>query len=138
MTKNELSQLYWLNKETAQLQKDLAELRQKGVSISPVLTGMPKGNGKQDKIGDYVSEIMILEETIKLNLQKIYYERNRLERYIADIPDSETRLIMRLRHINGMTFIQIANEIGIKGRDRESTVRKKYNRYFEKVSEISA
>lgn len=133
MTKGELNQLYWLNKETAQLQKDLAELRHKEIVISPSPNGMPRGSGKQDKIGDYVAEIMILEDTIRLNLQKIYYERNRIECYISDIPDSEMRLIMRLRHINGMTFEQIGDEVGYT----KSGVIKKHKRYLESVTKFT-
>ncbi len=133
MNKTELNQLYWLNKETAQLQKELLELRQRGINILPVLSDMPKGGGSRDKLSDYVAEVVILEETIKLNLQRIFYERNRLERFIADIPESDVRLIMRLRHINGMTWDSIAVELGYT----ESGVRKRYNRYFKKVSAFS-
>jgi len=133
VTQNELSQLYWLNKETAQLQKELLELRHKGINILPVLSDMPKGRGVSDKVSDYVAEVVILEEIIKLNIQKIFYERNKLERYIAEIPDSEVRLIMRLRHINGMTWEAIGAEMGYT----ESGIRKRYNRYLRKVSVFS-
>ena len=126
MTQNELSQLYWLNKETAQLQKELLELRHKGINILPVLSDMPKGRGVSDKVSDYVAEVVILEEIIKLNIQKIFYERNKLERYIAEIPDSEVRLIMRLRHINGMTW----DEIGVEVNQERTTVAKKYRRFI--------
>ena len=126
MTQNELSQLYWLNKETAQLQKELLELRHRGINILPVLSDMPKGRGVSDKVSDYVAEVVILEEIIKLNIQKIFYERNKLERYIAEIPDSEVRLIMRLRHINGMTW----DEIGAEVNQERTTVAKKYRRFI--------
>jgi len=87
---------------------------------------MPKGRGVSDKVSDYVAEVVILEEIIKLNIQKIFYERNKLERYIAEIPDSEVRLIMRLRHINGMTW----DEIGAEVNQERTTVAKKYRRFI--------
>jgi len=103
------------------------ELRHKGINILPVLSDMPKGRGVSDKVSDYVAEVVILEEIIKLNIQKIFYERNKLERYIAEIPDSEVRLIMRLRHINGMTWDEIGAEMGYTA----SGVRMKYGRYMK-------
>ena len=123
-----MSQLYWLNKETAQLQKELSELQQKDMYRSPVITDMPKGGSVRDSMGEYVAEKMILEDTIKLNMQKIFFERTRIENYISGISDSEVRLIMRLRHVNGMTWEEIGCEIGYT----RQGVHVKYKRYLKK------
>ncbi len=137
LTENELSQLFYLNKETERLQKDLRELEYYNGYKAPVITDIPKGNQYKDKIADYVAEVTDLREIIKLNLQKIQHERSRLERYISGIDNAEIRLIFRLRHINGMKWEDIATEIGYVGQYSESTVRKKHSRHLRKVSDIS-
>ena len=57
------------------------------------------------------------------------HERNRLERYIADIPDSLTRQIFALRFINGLSWVHIALDVG--GGNTEEGVRKRVYRYLE-------
>lgn len=132
MTEKELSQLYWLNRETEQLQKALKEAEHCDGYHSPTITGMPRG-GTAKGVADYAAELADLKVVINLNLHKIQKERMRLERYIGNIEDSEIRLIMRLRHINGMTWYDIAYEIGYTGNDAESTPRKKYKRFLNKT-----
>lgn len=131
MTEKELSQLYYLNRETERLQKDLEELTQWGGYRSQVVNGMPKGGIRRD-ISDVAVEITELRELIQLNLKRIQLERARLERFIGSVEDSEMRLIIRLRHINGMTWEAIAAEINLE----RTTVSKKYKAYL-KDSHIS-
>jgi len=131
MTEKELSQLYWLNRETEKLQEDLKKLKSNGLYglyKSPMITDMPKGAAQEDKIATYVSERLDLPGIIATNLAKIFHERNRLERYIDNIEDAEMRLIMRLRHINGLTWESIGNELGYT----KQGVNKKYKSYFRK------
>lgn len=126
MTEQELSQLYWLNRETERLQKDLKELEQMTSYRASILTGMPKSSCKKE-VADYIAEIADLKEIISLNLQKLQRERARLERYIGGVEDAEIRLIMRLRHINGMTWEDIGAEINLDRR----TVSRKYNAFLK-------
>lgn len=134
MTIQELSQLYWLNKE---IDRDTERLRQLELAAQPaaqVLTGMPRGNGTSDKVGRYAVEIADLKAIIGAKVTQCIYERVRLERYIADVPDSLTRQIMTLRFVNGLTWAQVAACVG--GGNSEDAVRKTCTRYINSVKEV--
>ena len=128
MTNQELSQLYYLNKEIAQQKKRLEELKAASTNITPQITGMPHGTGTSDKVSRYAAEIADLQALIELNIQKCWYELNRLNRYIADCDDSLTRQILTLRYINGLSWLQVAMSIG--GDNTADSVRMIHNRYL--------
>lgn len=127
MTKKELEQLYYLNKETERLQNQVLELIHCCEYKSPIITGLPSGSFTSDNVSKYAIEIAELKNIISANLSRIFYERRKIEEYIANIEDSEIRLIMRLRHINGMTWEQIGYEINMDRR----TVSRKYNKFIK-------
>ncbi len=134
MTLNELSQLYWLNREIEMDQERLAELEQKATSISsPNLSGVPGGSNHFDnKIQRYVADIVDLQMIILAKQQQCIHERNRLERYIATIPDSLTRQIFTLRFVNGLPWLQVALHIG--GNNTEASVKMTCYRYIDKTN----
>ena len=131
MTKKELSQLYWLNRE---IEMDTNRLRELEAMISSPkaqkLDGMPHTSCYWDAPDHCVAEIADLKAIIAAKQQQCIYERNRLERYIADIPDSLTRQIITLRFINGLSWHQVAMHIG--GGNAESSVKKACYRYLDK------
>lgn len=128
MTKQELSQLYYLNREIEQLKNRIAELECVATSTSSRITGMPHASGISDKVGKYVAEIADLRELLDLNLKKCFYELNRLNRYIESIEDSERRMIMSLRYINGLSWQQVAFSIG---EHDEQYPRRKHNKFLK-------
>jgi hypothetical protein len=111
VTKKELSQLYWLNKEIEMQQKRITELENLATSCTATITGIPRNPNISDRLGEYVAEIADLRSLLELNLKKCFYELNRLNRYINTIDDSQIRQIMTLRYINGLTWQQIAFRI---------------------------
>lgn len=129
MTKKELSQLYWLNRE---IEMDMERLRElEGMASAPKaqkLDGMPRSPGYGDALARMVAEIVDLKAIIAAKQQQCIHERSRLERYIADIPDSLTRQIFTLRFINGLTWYQVAMHIG--GGNTDDSVRKTCDRYL--------
>lgn len=130
MTKHELSQLYYLNREIERLQKRLKELEDAALSSTAKITGLPWGSGVSDKVGEYAAEIADLRALIELSIQKCWYEFNRLNRYIATIEDSQMRQILSLRYVNGMSWTQVAFSIG--GGNTADGVRMAHNRFLEK------
>jgi len=130
MTLKELSQLYWLNREIERDRERLADVRSRAACPSaPNLSGMRGGTSDESRVERYVAEIVDLELIISAKLTQCVYERNRLERYISDIPDSLTRQIFQLRFIDGLNWIQISNRIG--GGNSEEGVRKRVYRYLK-------
>jgi len=130
MTKQELSQLYYLNREIEQLKNRIAELECIATSTSSVITGMPHASGVSDKVGKYAAEIADLKELLDLNLRKCFYELNRLNRFIESIEDSQMRMILSLRHINGLGWNQVAASIG--GGNSDKSVQMMESRFLKK------
>ncbi|NLO70056.1 MAG: DUF1492 domain-containing protein [Porphyromonadaceae bacterium] len=77
----------------------------------------------------YSPEIADLKGLIDLNIKKCFYELNQLNRYINGIEDSQIRMILSLRYINGMTWQQIAFSIGVHD---EQYLRRKHNDFLNR------
>ena len=129
MTKKELSQLYYLRKEIKEQQRRLSELEALATSCTAKITGLPNGNGVSDKIANYATEIADLKSLLDLNLKKCFYELNRFDRFISSVKDSEMRIILTLRYSQGLSWQQIAQNMGVLGDG--STERKKHNRFLK-------
>jgi hypothetical protein len=136
MTLKEPSQLYYLNREIEMDKKRLAELQQKAYGISSSkISSEPRGSATAKNAGyeRYVAEIADLEAIIMAKQMQCLHERNRLERYIADIPDSLTRMIFTYRFINGLSWLQVAYHIG--GYNTEDSVKKVCYRHIDSENE---
>ena len=130
MTKKELSQLYYLNREITEQQRRLKELEMLATTSTVRITGMPKVRALTDKVGEYAAEIADLKSLLDLNLKKCFYELNRLNRYIASVDDSQMRMILSLRYVNGLGWEQVAASIShcITG----DSVRKAHDRFLNR------
>ncbi len=134
MTVKELSQLYWLNREIEEDMRRLEDLEALASSPkSPQYDGMPHAPGYGDALARCVAEIVDLKAIIAAKQQQCIYERSRLERYIAGIPDSLTRQIFTLRFINGLNWYQTAMHVG--GGNTDESVRKRVYRYLKNTEE---
>ena len=112
MTARELKNLYYLKKEIKEQQRRLAELEVAATNCSNKITGLPSGKGISDKVGKYATKIADLKTLLELNLEKSFYELNRLDRFIQSIEDSLLRQIMVYRFVNGYSWSKIAFQIG--------------------------
>ena len=133
MTIKELSQLYYLHREIERDRLRVEELMVKATNTTRVITGMPHVPGINDRMGKYAAEIADLRGIIEANIQRCFYERNRLERYINNIGDSLTRQIFTLRFVNGLSWLQVAASIG--GNNTDKSVSKTCYRYLENMKE---
>ena len=129
MTTKELSQLYFLNREIEQIKEKISELEMVATSCTSTITGMPHVAGVSDKIGKYAAEIADLKELLDLNLKKCFYELNRLNRFIESIEDSEMRMIISLRYVNGLPWEQVAASISPYASG--DSVRKSHTRFLK-------
>ena len=128
MTKKELSQLYYLNREIEEQQRRLEELETIATSCTSFVTGMPRVAGLTNKVAKYAAEIADLKGLLDLNLKKCFYELNRINRFIESITDSQMRMIISLRYVNGLSWFQVAESIG--GGNTEDSVKKAAYRFL--------
>lgn len=135
LTKKELSELYWLNREIDEEKRKLKELENIATSCTAKITGLPHVTGTYDKIGDLSILIAEQKDLIKLKVRQSIIKYNRLNRYITSVEDAQMRTILSLRYINGLDWQQVANNIG--GGNTADGVRKKHERFL-KLSVLSA
>lgn len=129
MTQKDVSQYYWLCKEIKMDEERLEELKQAAYSLqSPSLSGMPRSSEVSSKVERYAVEITDLEAIIAAKRLQCIHERNRIERFIADIPDSMTRMIFTLRAVKCMTWRQVAAKMG--GPMSEDNAKQIFSRYI--------
>lgn len=141
MTTKELSQLYYLNREIEDCRKKLKELEmQRGIGALN-MDGMPHAKGMtKSQVEQLAAEIVDLKAIIHAKQIECIHEKSRLERYIADIPDSLTRQIFQYRFADCLTWDQVADNCG--GDNTGDSVRMRCYRYmrdqnFEPVAECS-
>ena len=131
MTLSELSQLYWLNREIEMYEKKLKALQGRAAfPASPDLSSIKIQGDGISRVERLAAEIVDLEAIIEAKQEQCIHERNRLERYIADIPDSFLRQVFQYRFVSGLTWRQVAFHIG--GGNTADGVRKACMRYLEK------
>ena len=128
MTKNELKQLYYLNREIEEQQRRLEELECLSATCTSHITGMPRADGISNKVAKYASELADLKGLLELNLKRCFYELNRINRFIESITDSQMRMIISLRYVNGLSWFQVAESIG--GGNTEDGVKKAAYRFL--------
>jgi DNA-directed RNA polymerase specialized sigma subunit len=112
MRLSELYQYRFLLKEIEKQQEELELLRTKAEKVTPTISDMPRQTGVGDRIGTCGAVIADLSEEIEKNISECQRLRLSIEKYINSIPDSETRLILRMRFIEGEGFRSIADELG--------------------------
>lgn len=130
MTKHELSQLYYLNREIELDKQRLLELESAATSVTSRITGLPHVGGASDKTS-LAAEIVYLKGVIHNKIERTYYEYNRLIAYINSVDDSLVRQILTCRFINGMSWVQVACSIG--GDNTPDGVRMIANRFMQRM-----
>jgi hypothetical protein len=130
MTKKELSQLYYLNREIEEIQNRILELETLAGGCTSYITGMPRATGINDKIAKYAAEIVDLKCLLDLNLKKCFYELNRINRFIDSVEDAEMRMILTFRYINGLPWEHVA--MNISPYATGDAVRKSHDRFLKK------
>jgi len=128
VTREELKQIYYLNKEVKMWQKELERLQYMSLIKGQQITGMPHVPGVSDKVGDLAATMADIETIIRGKLAEIQMQRKRIIEYINSIDDSLLRQIMFLRNVSCMSWNQIANELG----SNENCVKQIYSRHFRK------
>lgn len=127
LTKDELKQIYYINKEIQMWQRELEKIRSQGLVKSPTISDMPKGGQKFD-ISDYVSAIADYEAVIRGLLAKVQIQRKKIIEYIEGLDDSLMKQIIFYRCVSCMTWQEVADAVG--GNNTENSVKKAYSRFL--------
>lgn len=112
MTLQELNQHYALLEQLQEAREQMEYFRSKATSITSRLTGMPKAQGVSDKVGGFAAEIADMADTIAQLESQVRSSEERVSAFIKAIPDSNIRLIMRLRFIHGLSWVEVADAAG--------------------------
>ena len=121
MTKSDLEQIYYLNRELKMCETELERVRCKSLVGSP-LPGNSHGSGVSDKVADRAERIIELENRIIAKRDEIQRLRDEAVEYIYSIPDSLTRQIIYYRCVSLMSWRKVAYEVG--GKNTEDSVKK--------------
>ncbi|MEG1011026.1 MAG: hypothetical protein RSD27_11030 [Ruthenibacterium sp.] len=127
MTKRDLSQLWYLNREIGQEQERREQLRAAATGTGAQLSGLPGGGALSDKTA-IAAQIADIDAMIAAKVQRYAAEYIRLSRYIATVEDSLTRQILTLRYVDGLSWTAVAAHIG--GGNTADSVRMAHNRFL--------
>ena len=130
VTKSELEQIYYLNRELKMWETELERVRCKSLVGSP-LPGNSHGSGVSDKVADRAERIIELENRIIAKRDEIQRLRDEAVEYIESIPDSLTRQIVYYRCVSLMNWRRVAYEVG--GNNTPDGVRMIYNRFMDQI-----
>lgn len=128
MTVEELSGIYYINKEIEILETELYDLRNNQNFYSKnIISDMPRGGQAKDMFVEFTEKLRAIEQMLQYSLKKLQLERLKVEEFLNTVADPELRLIMRLRAVNNMKWEDIGFEIGLE----RTTVSKKFLKYFK-------
>ena len=127
MNRGELNELYWLTKEIEDLQNRLQELEEtNGIGSSKMGDGI-HGSDVSNPVEKVAIKKLQLKNRIAENMLVILEQKEKIERYVETIPDSQIRTIIRLRNVDLMSWESIGKFMKL---DRK-TVAKKYNNFLK-------
>jgi len=128
MTKEEINQIYYLNKEIEMWQRNLKELQDGGLQ-SPKLDGLPKGAKISDSTGDKGTQQADIKLIIESLLRRVQMQRKEIYEYIDKLEDSLLRQIILYRCVSLCSWSETALYVG--GGNTADSVRMVFNRHFE-------
>ena len=133
MTLQELNEYARLKRELDRTENLKASLKESAELGAQAFTGLPHAPGYRNKLGDVVPKILddlpLIEEQIDGLREELLYRELIIDKFIADIPDLQTRHIFKLRFCGGFTWAWIANAIG--GGNTADGVKKRCYRYLD-------
>ncbi len=128
MTLDELNEHRDLRAELRRAEEMLENLRAAASPASPALTGMPRGSGYSDKVGDLAVEIAEMEDQVNLLRARIADSEEAVMAFIRSVGDIQLRLIFRLRFIRCLSWGEVAGLVGVH--NTEVTVKSSCYRYL--------
>ena len=131
MTLKELEEVKDLICQIEETKRRIVKLKAKATATWQTLTGMPRGGGIADKVGDTAAEIADEKRRLQRLLRQRKAAYRRLRDYIGGVEDRHVQRMLELRYLDGYSWTAVALRIG--GGNTGDAVRKACKRYVEKV-----
>ncbi|MCQ4637683.1 hypothetical protein NE619_13195 [Anaerovorax odorimutans] len=131
MTREEVNQIYYIDREIEMWKRQLLDIRAGGKIKAQIITGMPHANTNMttDPTGEEVQRIEEIEVIIQSKLCQIQAQKKKVYAYIATLDDSLMRQIIMHRCITLCSWQEVAMYVG--GGNTADSVRKRFERHFE-------
>lgn len=128
MTRQELEKHLERRRTLMECEDILQNLRRSVGPGTQALTGMPHAPGVKDKVGDLATEITYMERRVAALQAEVDDQAVEVRNFIAGVQDDQMKIILSLRYIRGLTWIEVALVLG--GRNTGSGVRSAVWRFF--------
>lgn len=131
MNKKELSKYYYLTLEIKDIENKLKEIKDKSVGISKI-TGMPFSSSVSNPTEKHAMLIMKYMEKLEKKKDKALNQLLKIETYISNIEDLETKLIFTKRYIELKKWERVAIEMHMS----ERTVFRKHSQMLRSKENV--
>ena len=128
MTRQDLEKHLKLRRQLMECRDILQNLKRSVGPGTQALTGMPHAPGVKDKVGDLATEIAYMERRVAALQAKVDDQAVEVRNLIAGVQHDQMKIILSLRYIRGLTWIEVALVLG--GRNTGSGVRSAVWRFF--------
>lgn len=129
MTRQDLEKHLKLRRQLMECRDILQNLKRSVGPGTQALTGMPHAPGVKDKVGDLATEIAYMEGRVAGLQAEVDEQAQAVRQFIAGVQDDHLKIILSLRYIRGLTWIEVALVLG--GRNTGSGVKSAVRRFFE-------
>lgn len=110
--KEELRQIYFIDKEILAIQDQIEEVRTKLEKVTPILSGLPTAHGgSPDKMTDGIDKLIRLKAILNTKIDEACDYRIECLKKIDLIQDGVYRVILRERYFNNKNLWEIREVI---------------------------
>lgn len=134
MTRDELKQIYFINKEIEMWERELEKVRAQSEVQTKKLSGMPFANTNDisDPTSDIAIKLIDIEMIILGKKKELEYKRYEIMKFINNIEDSYMRLIVKYRCVDCLKWEQVADLVGTNA----ESLRQAFKRFCNAQDEI--
>lgn len=126
MTREDIKQIRWYKKEIAMLDEKIRELREQSLTGGAIGDGMPKAKSTSSMAERIAIQIYELSTNLYEKKNKLLKLVTESINFIYTIEDSQLRMIVKYRALDGMSWSEMADIMGL---DRTS-LSKKYEAFL--------
>lgn len=111
-----LRQCAALDRDIDRLVLERSQWMARATRMVPTLSDMPRGGGKRRSSEDIILRIAEIENEIDRKIDALLDQRAAVVEAITAVGDRQLREVLELRYLDGATFEEIAEEMGLSVR----------------------